>query len=41
MIGSGAMTRFLGIYSGRLNAQSDLGFVWKASVVQELVAAFV
>lgn len=36
-IGGGAMTRFLGIYSGRVNAESDLGFVWKAAAIQELV----
>ncbi|ALN80403.1 hypothetical protein LA76x_2270 [Lysobacter antibioticus] len=31
-------TRFLGVYSGRINAQSDLGFVWKASAVAELIS---
>ena len=31
------ITRFLGIYSGRLNEQSDLGIVWKASAIKELV----
>ena len=29
--------RFLGIYSGRINANSDLGIVWKASAIQELI----
>jgi hypothetical protein len=33
----GYATRFLGIYSGRINEQSDLGIVWKASAVRELV----
>ena len=33
----GSMTRFLGIYSGRVNSESDLGFVWKATAIQELV----
>lgn len=33
---SGAMTEFLGIYSGRINEDSDIGKVWKASVVREL-----
>jgi hypothetical protein len=28
-----AVERFFGVYSGRINAQSDLGFVWKASAV--------
>lgn len=31
------VTRFMGIYSGRINAQSDLGIVWKASAIKELV----
>lgn len=34
---SGPVTKFLGIYSGRINAQSDLGIVWKASALKELV----
>lgn len=35
----GPVTRFLGVYSGRLNAESDLGFVWKISAVIELLEA--
>ncbi len=35
----GPVTRFLGIYSGRINEQSDLGLVWKASAISELVAS--
>ncbi|MDC0611652.1 serine protease [Vibrio sp.] len=31
------ITKFLGIYSGRVNAESDLGFVWKASAIKQLV----
>ena len=31
------VTRFLGIYSGRINDQSDLGMVWKASAIKTLV----
>jgi hypothetical protein len=34
---SGPVTRFLGIYSGRVNSGSDLGIVWKASAILELV----
>jgi hypothetical protein len=34
---SGPVTKFLGIYSGRINDQSDLGIVWKASAIRELV----
>lgn len=29
--------RFIGIYSGRINSESDLGLVWKASAIQQLV----
>ncbi len=32
----GPVTKFLGIYSGRINAQSDLGIVWKAAAIKEL-----
>ena len=35
----GPVTRFLGIYSGRINEESDLGIVWKASAVTELLAS--
>lgn len=35
---AGLTQAFLGVYSGRINADSDLGIVWKASVVRELVA---
>lgn len=34
---SGPISRFIGIYSGRINKDSDLGMVWKASAVQELI----
>jgi hypothetical protein len=36
---NGPVTRFLGAYSGRINAESDIGLVWKASAVSELVAS--
>jgi hypothetical protein len=35
----GPVWKFLGIYSGRINAQSDLGIVWKASAIRELLNA--
>ena len=35
----GPVSRFLGIYSGRVNSESDLGIVWKASAIAELVAS--
>lgn len=34
---AGPVSRFLGIYSGRINAESDLGIVWKAAAVAELI----
>ena len=34
---TGPVTRFLGIYSGRINEQSDLGIVWKASAINQLL----
>jgi len=36
---SGPVNRFLGIYSGRINIESDLGIVWKANAIQELVTS--
>ncbi len=35
----GPITKFLGIYSGRINDQSDLGIVWKARAIADLVNA--
>ncbi|MEB9437458.1 trypsin-like peptidase domain-containing protein [Bacillus cereus] len=37
----GPVTKFLGIYSGRINEESDLGLVWKASAIRELVNSIV
>ena len=34
---TGSATDLLGIYSGRINEQSDLGIVWKVSAIQEMV----
>jgi hypothetical protein len=36
-IGAGPSTRLLGIYSGRVNSESDLGIVWKTTSLRELV----
>jgi len=33
----GAVEEFLGVYSGRINDQSDLGYVWKASALQDII----
>jgi len=35
----GSATYPLGIYSGRINDQSDIGMVWKMSAVREIVQA--
>ena len=34
---TGPVEQFVGVYSGRISDQSDLGFVWKAAVVSEIV----
>lgn len=34
---SGPITRLIGVYSGRINSESDLGIVWKSSALKELV----
>lgn len=39
VLGGGPIEEFVGVYSGRINAESDLGIVWKASVVREIVEA--
>jgi len=36
-IGGGMITEFMGVYSGRINEESDIGKVWKASILKELV----
>jgi hypothetical protein len=34
---NGPVWRFLGIYSGRISAESDLGHVWKAPAIAEII----
>jgi hypothetical protein len=34
---AGPACRFLGIYSGRINSESDLGLVWKATAIRQLI----
>ncbi len=34
----GPVTNLLGVYSGRLNNQSDLGIVWKVQAVRDILA---
>jgi hypothetical protein len=36
---SGPVYRMLGVYSGRINAESDLGLVWRTSAINELINA--
>lgn len=38
-IGTGTIEHFFGVYSSRINAQSDLGLVWKPKVIREIVEA--
>jgi hypothetical protein len=37
-ISNGPVERFIGIYSGRINVESDLGMVWKATALAELIS---
>lgn len=34
---NGPVSKFIGIYSGRINPESDLGIVWKAYAISELI----
>lgn len=34
---NGPVLKFIGVYSGRINTESDIGIVWKASAIQQLV----
>ena len=36
-ISGNVVTKFLGIYSGRINDESDLGVVWKSTAINELL----
>ena len=35
--GAGPMVELLGVYSGRINKESDLGIVWKTSALTEIL----
>ena len=37
VLGSNVVTLFLGIYSGRIGSEAELGRVWRPSVVQEIL----
>jgi hypothetical protein len=34
---AGVVEQFVGVYSGRIDAQSDLGFVWTAQALREVI----
>jgi len=36
-VGTGTHTNLLGMYSGRINKESDIGIVWKRAALRELV----
>jgi S1-C subfamily serine protease len=36
---NGPVLKLLGIYSGRISEQSDLGFVWKVAAIEQIVGA--
>lgn len=38
---AGPVTELLGIYSGRINDQSDIGIVWKVAAIRELVRSMI
>jgi hypothetical protein len=38
-LSGGPAEQFVGVYSGRINEQSDLGFIWKASALVEILNA--
>jgi hypothetical protein len=35
----GPVTNLPGVYSGRINKDSDLGYVWKLEVITDILAA--
>jgi Trypsin-like peptidase domain len=35
-----ALYRFLGVYSGRIHPDSDIGLVWKTTIVEDLIATY-
>ena len=39
VIGGGVATKFLGIYSGRIHEDAEVGCVWRPQVISELLAA--
>jgi len=39
LVFDGPVQRFLGIYSGRIHPESDIGIVWKATAIAELIGS--
>jgi S1-C subfamily serine protease len=39
-VSTGVHSKLLGVYSGRINKESDLGYVWKLSAIKELLESF-
>ena len=37
MLGAGEVERFIGVYSGRINNDSDLGYVWKVQALLDIL----
>ncbi|MCF7917164.1 MAG: serine protease [Candidatus Omnitrophica bacterium] len=37
VISSGFITRFLGVYSGRLSGDTEIGYVWKPHLIEEIL----
>lgn len=40
-MGGGVVEQIVGVYSGRIHSESDLGFVWKMSVVRNILSGAV
>lgn len=36
-VGMGPVTKFLGVYSGRIHEQAEIGRVWRPSVIEEIL----
>ena len=37
--GTRSLAKFLGMYSGRINSESDIGLVWKPKAILDTLAA--
>jgi hypothetical protein len=37
VVGGGLIEDFVGVYSGRISEESDLGFVWKSAAIREVI----